>query len=225
MPLQKGSQHYPTNQREWDQWSRDVAVTPDANSVGTVELKDAQVTYAKLQNVEPVSVIGNLQATVSEPGPITASADNLFLARRSGLLTFDILADTDIPSTIARDAEVTTAISSAITALKAETDPFPVYLNQTEGDARYVQLGNVLNASKTWDPASLATGTQTTTTVTATGAVLGDYAMASFSLSTAGLILRADVTAADTVTVVLLNMTGGTVDLASGTLKVRVWKQ
>jgi hypothetical protein len=225
MPLQKGSQHYPTNQRDWDQWSRDVAVTPDPDSVGTVELKDAQVTYQKIQTIDPVSVIGNLNSSAQSPGPITAATNNTFLVRRSNLLTFDNISDIDIPATIARDTEVAASISTAIAALQALPDPFPVYLNQTEGDARYVQLANVLNGSKTYDPPSLATGTQTTTTVTLTGAALGDYVQASFSLDLQGVVLSAYVSAANTVTVVMLNMTGGTLDLASGTLKVRGWKQ
>lgn len=225
MPLAKGSQHFPTDQRSWDQWSREVPVTPDPNSVGTIELKDSQVTYAKLQNVAPVSLIGNLHATAQAPAAITAATDNTFLARRSGLLGFDILADSDIPGSIARDTEVTSAITAAIAALQALPDPFPVYLNQTEGDARYVQLSTVLNGSKTYDPPSLATGTQTTTTVTVTGAVLNDYARPSFSLDLQGITASAYVSAVDTVTIVLLNMTGGTLDLASGTLKARVWKQ
>lgn len=225
MPLTKGSQHYPTNQREWDQWSREVAVSPDPDSVGTIELKDQQVTFSKIQQIPPATIIGNQQSTAQSPGPVTAAADNSFLARRAGLLVFDQLAETDIPATIARDSEVTTAISVAIAALQALPDPFPVYLNQTEGDARYVQLANVLNGSKTYDPPSLTTGTQTTTTVTLTGAVIGDYVHASFSNALTGIILSASCDAADTATVVFLNMTGGTIDLASGTLKVRAWKQ
>jgi hypothetical protein len=221
MPLAKGSQHYPTTQREWDQWSREVPVTPDANSVGTIELKDGQVTYGKIQPVAPVSLIGNLHGTAQAPDAITAAADNNFLVRRSGLLGFDILADTDIPATIARDTEVT----AAFTAFVALTDPLTQYLNQTRGDARYVQLANVLNGSKTYDPPSLATGAQTTTTVTVTGAVLNDYARPSFSLDLQGITASAYVSGVDTVTVVFLNMTGGTLDLASGTLKARVWKQ
>lgn len=221
MPLNKGSQHYPTDQRSWDQWARAVPVTPDPDSVGTIELKDAQVTYAKIQDVQPASVIGNLQASTQRPGPITAAADNRFLARRAGLLIFDLLTDTDIPGTIARGS----AITAAIAALQAQSDPFPIYLNQTEGDARYVQLANVLNGSKTYDPPSLSAGAQTTTTVTVTGAVLNDYARPSFSLDLQGITASAYVSSADTVTVVLLNMTSGTLDLASGTLKARVWKQ
>jgi len=215
MPLNKGSQHFPTNQREWDAWTRSQIVTPDPDSVTTPTIQDKQVTYAKLQDVPPVTVLGNQHSTLQSVGSITAGADNRFLASRSGALAFDVLADTDIPSSIARDAEVTSAISTALAP----------YITQTAADARYVQLANVLNGSKTYDPPSLSTGTQTTTTVTVTGAVLGDYARTSFSLDLQGLTMSAYVSATDTVTVVTLNMTGGTLDLASGTLRVRVWKQ
>lgn len=78
----------------------------------------------------------------------------------------------------------------------------------------------ILTGSKTWDPASVADGAQTNTTVTVTGAQLGDVVSVSFSLAvTAGAFMVGHVTAADTVTVTLFNKTGGALDLASGTLK------
>ena len=76
----------------------------------------------------------------------------------------------------------------------------------------------------TWDPASLAAGSSVTTTITVAGAALGDFVLASFSLSLQGLFLTAYVSAANTVTVVLGNLTGAAVDLASGTLSVLVLK-
>lgn len=82
---------------------------------------------------------------------------------------------------------------------------------------------HILTALKTWDPANIADGAQTNTTVTVPGATLGDIAVASFSVAggvPAGAILSAAVTAADVVTVTLFNKTGGALDLASGTLKV-----
>jgi hypothetical protein len=79
------------------------------------------------------------------------------------------------------------------------------------------------DGNDTWDPGSIAIGGSETTTVTATGAVLGDFAMASFSLDTQGLTLTATVTSANTVTAVLSNNTAGAVDLASGTIYVRVF--
>jgi hypothetical protein len=56
------------------------------------------------------------------------------------------------------------------------------------------------------------------------GASVGDFALATFSLSIAGLQLTAFVSSADTVTAVLSNLTGLAVDLASGTLSVLVFK-
>ena len=85
---------------------------------------------------------------------------------------------------------------------------------------------SVLSGSATFDPASLADGAGETTTVTVTGAALGDFAMASFSLTTSGLTITAWVSAADTVSVRIQNETGaGPVDIASGTLRCRVFAQ
>jgi hypothetical protein len=81
-----------------------------------------------------------------------------------------------------------------------------------------------LKATATWNPASVSAGQSVTTTVTVTGASLGDFTMASFSLSLAGLVLNSYVSAANTVTAVLSNPTSAAIDLASGTLAVLVLK-
>lgn len=84
---------------------------------------------------------------------------------------------------------------------------------------------SALKGSKTQDWASVADGTFATTTVTVTGAALGDFALASMDAAlTAGTWLSAFVSATDTVTVTLHNESGGAVDMASGTLAVRVQK-
>lgn len=70
----------------------------------------------------------------------------------------------------------------------------------------------------TYDPGNLVDGAGVTTTVTVTGATLGDSALASFSLDLQGVILYPWVSAADTVSVRFQNETGGAVDLASGTI-------
>lgn len=82
-----------------------------------------------------------------------------------------------------------------------------------------------LEGSNTWDPASVADGDVVSRTITVTGAALGDFALASFSLDTGGLALAAEVTSADTVTARLLNNTGGAVDLGSGTVRARVFRR
>lgn len=215
MPLRSPAV-YPGDLRSFDQWTRQVPVIPDNGSVTTVIVADKAITNAKLRDSAPASVIGRFQSTPGQPADIAASADNTFLARRSGGLSYTTLADTDIPDTIARDAEVTAAIA----AFAALPDPFTQYYNQTRGDARYTQLP--LSGSKTYDPPSLLTLTGASTTVTVTGAVLGGFARASFSLDLQGITLTAWVSAADTVSVRFQNDTAGTLDLASGTLKARV---
>lgn len=91
-------------------------------------------------------------------------------------------------------------------------------LNQTFADA----FPSILTSSATYNPPSIADKASASTTVTCAGAALGDTAAASFSLDLTGLILTAYVSAANTVTCVFGNLTGGAVDLGSGTLKVEV---
>lgn len=207
----------PVTQADWDRWTRATAVVPDDGSVTPAKVADKAITDAKLRDSVPTSVIGRLQGTPGQPADIAASVDDVFLVRRASALTFGPLADTDIPATLARDSEVTAAIATATTSILASA--------QTAGDARYVALSNVLNGSATYDPPSLADGVGTTTTVTVTGAALGDFALASFSLDLQGITATAYVSSANTVSVRFQNESGGLLDLSSGTLRVRVWKQ
>jgi len=78
-----------------------------------------------------------------------------------------------------------------------------------------------LQGSATYDPANLVDAAGATTTVTCTGAILGDFAEASFSLDLQGITLTAWVSAANTVSVRFQNESGVGIDLASGTLRVR----
>lgn len=78
--------------------------------------------------------------------------------------------------------------------------------------------GGRMVGTATYDPASLATGTSATTTVTVTGAALGMLAAAIFPVDLQGISVRAWVSAANTVSVLFMNDTGGTIDLGSATL-------
>jgi len=210
MPL-RAPQPPPTDQRSWDQWTRSVPIVPDNGSVATVTVADKAITNAKLRDSSPTSVIGRVAGSLGTPADIVATADGQFLVRRGTTLGFGNIGDTDIPGTIARATDIT----NAITALQAQTDPF----------TQYILKSTVLNASATYDPPSLASGTQATVTITVTGAAVGDFVLASFSNDLQGIILSAQISAADTGKATFLNMTGGTLDLASGTVRVRVWKQ
>ncbi len=81
-----------------------------------------------------------------------------------------------------------------------------------------------LKTTTTWDPGSIAVGSMEAKDVTVTGAALGDFAIASFSLDVQDLVLSATVTADNTVTAVLANNTAAAVNLSSGTLAVLVFK-
>lgn len=85
--------------------------------------------------------------------------------------------------------------------------------------------GETLEETQTWNPGNLVDGSFLAVDVTVTGAALGDFAIASFSLDIVDLQINAAVTAAKTVTVTLYNQTGVAINLASGTLRVRVLKQ
>jgi len=87
-----------------------------------------------------------------------------------------------------------------------------------------IQYTVPLTGSATFNAANLADGAGETTTVTVTGAALGDFAEAALSVALAGITVNAWVSAADTVSVRFQNETTGAVDLASGTLRARVWK-
>lgn len=89
----------------------------------------------------------------------------------------------------------------------------------------FAEIGDHLAGSKTHDFANVVDGARASTTVTVTGAALGDYVVGvSLSIDVAGGVLHGYVSAANTVTVVLLNETGADLNLASGTLRVRVRK-
>ena len=86
-------------------------------------------------------------------------------------------------------------------------------------------VGYDLVGSATYDPPNLVDGAGVTTTVGVAGAVLGDFTLASFSLDLQGITVTSYVSAANVVSVRFQNESGGALDLASGTLKVRVIKQ
>jgi hypothetical protein len=77
----------------------------------------------------------------------------------------------------------------------------------------------------TLDSASVADQAAGTDTVTVAGVVLGDMVIGmSAGVDEAGLVRRAYVSAANTVTIATTNTTGGAVNLASTTIKLVIAK-
>jgi len=88
-----------------------------------------------------------------------------------------------------------------------------------------VLFSGVLNATFTFDPASLVDAAGATSTgVTVTGAALGDFVLVAAPYDLQDITVTAYVSAANTVEVRVQNEGGATVDLASGTWKVKVLK-
>lgn len=85
-----------------------------------------------------------------------------------------------------------------------------------------VPLNPVKSASVTYDPPSLAPNKIEYWNVTLTGVKLGDMIACSFSRALNGTHIWAECTGANIVTVYHQNPTAATVDIASGTLNVKV---
>lgn len=101
--------HIPRDIREWSNFFNQTEVTPTDGTVGD----NAFAARAGL------SVIGRSASTNGTPADIIASGNNQFLLRRSNVLQFAAIQDSDLPSTIARDAEVASAAAAAQSAAEA----------------------------------------------------------------------------------------------------------
>lgn len=80
----------------------------------------------------------------------------------------------------------------------------------------------LLEGFATVDVASLVDGAGATSTLTVTNAALGDLVLVSHGVDLQGISVTAYVSAANTVAVRFQNESGGTLDLASATLRARV---
>jgi hypothetical protein len=87
------------------------------------------------------------------------------------------------------------------------------------------QYNDILRASAVVDVPSISNNESYSFNVTVNGASTSNSAMASCSQSLGGVAITASVTAADTVTITLINNTGSPVDIINATYTVRVVSQ
>lgn len=73
-----------------------------------------------------------------------------------------------------------------------------------------------------WDVGNISDETKVVKEVTVTGAVLGDFVKVSASLDMIDLVISGQVTEDDVVTVMLSNVTSGTLDIGTIDLTVLV---
>jgi hypothetical protein len=155
---------------------------------------------------------------------IINSLGNSIIAIETELGTDPAGTDTDVKTFLQSEHEVT-GLHSGVATLNATTLKIGgTAITATAAEMNTVCDG-VLTSSITWDPASIADTDEAAKEIVVTGAVLGDYAMGSFSLDVTDLGLDCQTTAANTVTCILFNNTGGAIDLASGTLRVMLLTQ
>lgn len=82
-----------------------------------------------------------------------------------------------------------------------------------------------LSDTSSWTPGAINAGTQVNTTVTVSGAIIGDTVATGFSLALpAGMLISGAVTAADTVTVTMFNASNKSHILNTGTIRADVWQ-
>lgn len=82
----------------------------------------------------------------------------------------------------------------------------------------------VLTGSVVWNPASVVTGEKASVQLTVTGAAVGDFVLVAPGVDIQEFTHSGSVIATDTVELVLANNTGGAIDIASSTWKVKVLK-
>jgi len=132
--------------------------------------------------------------------------------------------------------------SATETQMQTTTDPYPASVaslaTSLQGEIqrlRYViaQITSKtywyedpwIEGSATWDVGNLVDGAgETSAEITVTGAALGDYVFVSAPVDLQGITCTGYVSAANKAKIRVQNETGGTIDLASGTWKVRVMK-
>lgn len=200
-----------------------VAITTAAHTptVGLVLINEIRPKH--LVNL---TVTNQINATITLSKNFRRPGDSIEIAWTpsdlTGATTYTFADDAGTPNTLATitaTSEGTRSRSSRrfvldTTGLWISVGPVP-----TTGNT----VSQYLIGTKTYDAASITAPNTTSTTVTVTGAAVGDYVLATLTTLTTAAQLTAYVSATNTVTVVVGAYTG-TVDLASGTLNVLVIK-
>jgi len=84
------------------------------------------------------------------------------------------------------------------------------------------RVSGISVVSTSWDPGSITDGSNASTDVSVPGAKMGDFVMHTHDVDVSDLTSTATVSSAGTVAIVLNNSSGGAVDLADHTVRVKV---
>ena len=100
----------------------------------------------------------------------------------------------------------------------------PLYGLNKSGD-NLEALADAVSGSKAWDAGAIANGAEEALEITVVGAALVDFVLSSLSIDLTDLSLSGAVTAADTVTLVLSNNSGGSINLGAAVAYCMVIKK
>lgn len=182
-----------------------LAGSPVAGSAG-IQLTDAAITHPRVLTNHCIGwEDGILCASVTSAGLIDG---NILQNGTRGITVGGSFANIEITRNVFDNLS-----STKISGLAAAAQ-YLAHDNQ----------GQTLYAESVYDFASLNSGASASQTFTVTGAALGDFVEISASTSIGNLLQTATVTATDTVTVTLGNLTGSPVDPSSKTWKLIVRK-
>lgn len=226
----------------WLRQCKDVSVTgntcfgDDTSTFSGIHCDEGAITTT--WNVENLLIANNIiRANYSgaRPGRISQCRNVTLIGNQwecsssSNCLEFPATERVRGSSNTIRNAGAGTAVNIGSTAIDVQFDESNNFLGTVTVNATSAGTGSevrrLYKGSATYDPPNLADGAGATTTVTVTGAALGDFVDGvSFSLDLQGITVTAWVSSANTVSVRFQNETGGAIDLASGTLSARVRK-
>jgi len=199
----------------------DSACTPSPTEFNILD--GATVTTAELNTLDGFTgVVADLNyaETLNEVTDVNTNelevitGKTLNIKDASGLK----IADTAITSTA---AEIN--ILDGVTATTGEINTACDGITATAAEINTVCDG-VLTGSVVWDISSTAGHGLATTTLTVTGAAVGDFVIFSYGVDLLGMIPSARVSSTNTVTLTAHNPTGGALNPASTTWKVKVLK-
>lgn len=180
------------------------ASSPDTGARG-VSFSDASTTHiSSRRNYLEGWETGVLVASVTTSGIVD---DNFIKDCTTGISTGSSMSGVTI--TRNRFSGVTTRISG---------------VPQSQRHLCYDNEGQRLYYEATFDPVDIASGASASSNFTVTGAALGDFVEIAREADRAGLMWTGFVSAADTVTVVQGNLTGGNVNLSSVDIRILVRK-
>jgi hypothetical protein len=191
-----------------------------ATMAGTVTTA-AQPTITSVGTLTSLAVSGTvtLTAAVSKIVPGATS----FSHRNSGDTTDNVLIT---------DAGAVTVRGVLILSAGLSISANGITVNSGTANLQAITIGgggniaSCLTGTVVWDPPSLANGASASTTITVTGAavLLSSVVVGTNVGLPAGFLMSGAVTSANTVTLTLLNASGGTVDVGNATWRADVWQ-